>query len=170
MSSLRSSRKIVAPRKQRGAYLVEFVLVYSLFMFVLLGCIEVARLMYAWSALTFVTQRAARVAVVCPLFDQKISEIAVFGSVGGTSEIVSGVGMENISITYQGEDGVDSISYRDIRYVRVSVQGYSHQLLLSGLVETFVSPTLLAPEFATTLPVESLGFNPDSGGSRECFS
>lgn len=159
---------------QRGAYLVEFALTYAVFMFVLLGCVEVARVMYTWSALNHVTQRGARVAAVCPVNDSKIAQIAVFGtqdSDGGStdSSLIPGVTASNISVSYQDEAGNSSTDYAAIRFVTVSVNAYTHQMLIPNLLADFVSPALTAPAFSTTLPVESLGYNPDTE-TRVCFA
>ncbi len=156
--------------RQCGLYLVEFAVTYALLMFALFACIEIARLMYSWSALTFATQRGARVAAVCPLNDPKIAEIAVFGAQSGsTTPMVSGVGVSNIVTTYQNMRGAAASNYADVRYVRVSVENYTHNMLLPNLLSGFVSPSFLSPSFSTTLPAESLGSNPDVG-SRVCFA
>lgn len=156
--------------KQQGAYLVEFVLSYAIFMFLVFGCIEVARMMYTWSALTYVTQRGARVAAVCPVNDQNIAQIAVFGTGSNSnSQIIPGVNSGHIAVAYQDTNGSATSNYADIRYVTVSIENYSHQMLIPDLLTNFVSPDVLSPSFSTTLPAESLGFNPDAA-TRVCFT
>ncbi len=170
MKLSRQSRSLYASNRQHGGYIVEFALTYALFMFVLLGCVEVARVMFTWSALNHATQRGARVAAVCPVNDTKIAQIAIFGADGDTaSSLIPGINASNILVEYQDASGSDTTDYADIRYVTVSVSAYTHQMLVPELVAGYVSPTISAPAFSTTLPAESLGYNPDTQ-TRVCFS
>lgn len=156
--------------REHGGYLVEFALTYALFMFVLLGCVEVARVMFTWSALNHATQRGARVAAVCPVNDAQIGQIAIFGEQGTTaSSLIPGINAGNILVEYQNASGGGTTDYADIRYVTVSVNAYTHQMLVPDLIAGFVSPTISAPTFSTTLPAESLGYSPDTQ-TRVCFS
>ena len=124
--------------------------------------------MYTWSALTYATQRGARVAAVCPVNDQVIAQIAVFGNSGNSnSQIIPGVNTGHVAVAYQDTNGAATANYADIRYVTVSIQNYSHQLLIPDLLSNFIAPDVLAPSFSTTLPAESLGFDPDAG-NRVC--
>jgi len=156
--------------RQRGAYTVEFAFAIGIFLFLLFAIIETGRLLYTWSALNLATQRGARVAAVCPINDDLIARIAVFGSSDtGASQIIPGVGADNIALAYFDEDGAPSTSYKDITYVNVSIANYTHELLIPVLLGDDVASNILAPTFSTTLPVESLGYNP-SGENRVCFS
>jgi len=156
--------------KQRGAYTVEFAFAVGIFMFLLFGIIETARLLYTWSALTLVTQRGARVAAVCPIDDELIAQIAVFGANGNpASKIIPGVSTENIALSYMDEDGAPSAAYSKIAYVNVSVVNYTHELLIPMFLSEDNARNILSPSFSTTLPVESLGYNPTSE-SRVCFA
>ena len=145
--------------RQSGLYLVEFALVSGVFFFMLFGAIEVARLMFTWSALDAITQRGARVAAVCPLNDSAIGQTAIFGENGGGA-IVPGINAGNIRIRYLGAGGNVTGLRSEVSFVEVSIQNYTHQMLIPETVAGFVAPLLTAPEFTTTVPAESLGRNP----------
>lgn len=51
-----------AARRQRGAFAIEFSIVFLLFLVMVLGIIEVSRALYMWNTLQEVTRRAARAA------------------------------------------------------------------------------------------------------------
>lgn len=156
--------------RQKGAYTVEFAFSIGIFMFLLFAVVETGRLLYTWSALTLVTQRGARVAAVCPLNDEMIAKIAVFGAGdNNASTIIPGVEADNISLSYLTDSGAPSTAYEDIAYVNVSVINYTHELLIPLFLDENFARSILAPSFSTTLPVESLGYNPSSE-SRVCFA
>lgn len=158
-----------ALKRQQGGYLVEFAVCSSLFMFLMFACLEFGRAMYTWSALTLVTQRGARVAAVCPVNDQKIAEIALFGDAANNAlSLAPGVGVQNVAVSYQNQNGLPTTSYPDIRFVTVSIENYTHQMLLPDLLTGLLPSEIVSPSFTTTLPAESLGFNPDSQ-ERVCF-
>ena len=157
-------------KSQSGVYTVEFAFSIAICMFLLFGIIETGRLLYTWSALNLVTQRGARVAAVCPINDEKIAQIAIFAnSSTGSSKIIPGVGPENISVSYFDKSGATSTAYEDVVFVNVAITGYTHNLLIPILQSDDMERSILAPSFSTTLPVESLGYDPTSG-SRVCFT
>jgi len=61
MKPLRSLRK-----SQRGAAAVEFALVAIVFFMLLIGIVEMGRVLFTWNAAAEATRYGARVAVVCP--------------------------------------------------------------------------------------------------------
>jgi len=154
-------------RRDHGLYIVEFALVAAVFMFMVFGAIEVSRLLFTWSALDAITQRGARVAAVCQQNHPSIVQYALFGD-SGDSPVVPELGTENIGIVYLDEDGAAAGGGTRPSYVRVSIVGYQHRVLIPELVAGFVSPLLDAPTFSTTRPAESLGRNPDTGNDG-CF-
>ncbi len=155
---------------QRGSYSVEFAFSIGIFLFLLFGVIETGRLLYTWSALNLVTQRGARIAAVCPVNDELIAQIAVFGTGGNNaSQIIPGVGADNIAINYLDESGASTTTYEEITYVNVSITGYTHELLIPTFFSENLERNIISPTFSTTLPVESLGYNPTSE-SRVCFA
>ena len=149
-------------KQQRGLYLVEFALVSGVFFLMMFGAIEVARLMYTWSALNAMTQRGARIAAVCPLNDAAVKQTAIFDG-----DVVPGVTAANISVEYLQADGLTAATGRgNTRFVKVEIIGYQHQMLIPATVANFVAPLLTAPPFTTLRPAESLGKNP--GGTDFC--
>ena len=152
-------------KKQQGITSVEFAIVGSVFFIVLLGVIEVGRLLFTWNALAEATRRGARVAAVCPPDHSAIRRIAVFDDVSGTgvSPIIFGLTENNILVSYLDVNGalVGDVTveadYLDIAYVRVEIIGtgtnqFQYQMLIPSL-----NRTIDAPSFAATIPRESLG-------------
>lgn len=157
-------------KRQRGTTTVEFAIIGTLFMIVLFGVIEFGRLLFTWNTLTEATRRGARVAVVCPVGDDAPKNIAIFNSAGtsANSPILPGLSPANVAVAYLNENGVevpnptDPANFLLIRYVRVGIINYTHNLLIPTLTQI-----LNAPAFETTLPRESLGVVPDVGTG--CF-
>jgi len=154
-------------RRQSGVTTVEVAVVGLLAMVTLFGVLEVARAFFVFNALEEATRRGARVAAVCQLNDGAISEIAVFNPSGGgpTSPVVGGLTTGNIAVEYLDQNTnvlADPVGqFGLIGYVRVRVVNYTHQLFIPLLVRTFTTP-----QFATTIPAESLGVWP--GGFSPC--
>ncbi len=154
-------------KRQKGIYTVEFAIVGLVFFLVLFGVIEIARALFVWNTIGEVTRRGARVAAVCQEGHAAITEIALFNGPGGgnASPVLKGLTDANVIVEYLGDDGVTPATGDAIRYVRVRVWAYVHQLLIPFLPASVTNLTV--PPFETTLPSESLGFNPDSGAT-EC--
>ena len=57
---------------QRGAAAIEFAIVSAVFFMLLLGAIEMGRLMWTWNAATEATRLGARMAVVCDINEPNI--------------------------------------------------------------------------------------------------
>ena len=152
-------------QRQRGLAALELALLTPFFFMVLFGIVELARMSYVWNTLDSVTQRAARIAVVCPPNHSMIQQVALFGKSDGSKESISLPGFEenNIRIEYLNEDFNTTNGTFPIAFVRVSIVNFEHELLIPLL-----GKTLQAPAFATTLPAESLGYDPGTGG-RRCF-
>lgn len=152
-------------RHQSGLHLVEFAATSAVFFLVMFAAVEVARLLFTWSALDAMTQRGARVAAVCPLNDGTIAQTAIFDKGDGRS-LIPDMGTENIGIRYLTADGNATTNIENVSYVEVSIQDYSHQMLIPETIAGFVAPLVTAPPFTTTRPAESLGRNP--GGDPFC--
>jgi len=152
-------------KRQKGLTTVEFAIVGALFFIVLFGVIEFGRLLWVWGTLTEATRRGARVAVVCPVNHSAVARITVFNDAGsdGSSPIIAGLSPANVAVTYLNASGNPTASFSSIRYVRVGIVNYQHQLLIP-----FFDQLLNAPAFETTLPRESLGV-PREGAGPECF-
>ncbi|WP_045226560.1 TadE/TadG family type IV pilus assembly protein [Methyloterricola oryzae] len=153
-------------KRQRGLHTVEFALVGGLFFVLLFGAIEFGRALFVWNTLSEATRRGARLAAVCPLNHPSIANVTVFNAPAssGDSALLHGLDTGNVVTEYLDEGGAVTGVPDDIRFVRVRITGYRHLLLIP-----YFNLTLNAPEFATTLPRESLGAVPDAGGgSSQC--
>ncbi len=154
---------------QAGLTSVEFAIVSTVFFVVFLGIIEFGRLMFSWGVLAEGARRGVRVAVVCPVNHSAIKEVTIFAGPGDSASagILPGLTEANVNLLYLNQNGAtlaDPVaSYRQIRYVRVRLENYSHQLLIP-----FFDLTLNSPAFESTLPRESLGV-PRVGAGPECF-
>ncbi|WP_017220001.1 TadE/TadG family type IV pilus assembly protein [Moritella dasanensis] len=143
--------------KQQGLYAVEFAVVGSIFFLLLFAVLEIGRLFFVWNVLTEVTRRGARLATVC-YFDT--TNVEPFNAMLQTSlfnnqPLISNLSISNIQIEYLMDDGAQALTPTEanfIKFVKVDIINYQHQLLIPGLFLTLDSPT-----FSTTLPRESLG-------------
>jgi hypothetical protein len=160
-------------RKQQGIATVEFAVVGALMLLILFAVIEFGRLVFVWNSATEATRRGVRVAVVCPVNDPAIANIAVFNdsTTSGPSNLVNGLSTNDILIEYLKNDGSvancsgcncdDSCGddpFISIKQVQVSIPNYQHTLLLP-----YYNKTLTMPPFTSTLPRESLGVVPAVG-------
>ena len=139
----------LASRKhQRGAAAVEFALVAIVFFMLLIGIVEMGRVLFTWNAAAEATRYGARVAVVCPPDDPAI--------LGRMQKIMPALAAENVVVSY----APNGCSVANCQQVSVSVQGVS----VSPLIPR--PPTdqplqqarwaLMVPPFTTTLPRESM--------------
>lgn len=156
--------------RQYGLTTVEFAIIAVSLIIVLFGVIEVSRALFVWNTIGEATRRGARVAEVCPVNHGAIRRLAVFGTGGGSgtaSPVLSGLSTSNVTVEYLNASGTvlanPAASFSAIRYVRVSITGYTHTMIIP-----FILPTLNVPPFATTVPVESLGYLPDTA-TWACF-
>ena len=148
-------------KKQAGVAAVELAIVAVAFLLLVFGAIEVSRLLFTWNTLDTITQRAARVAAVCPTNHAHIFQASSFG-------VLPGFTTANLQLQYLDTDfaviaDADLFEYQYIRYVRASIVNYQHQLaipFINNLITT-------SPPFTATLPSESLGFIPFDG-VRSC--
>ncbi|NWL75554.1 hypothetical protein DM872_01630 [Pseudomonas taiwanensis] len=159
-------------KRMRGVYVVEFAII-GLCMFVLLfGVLELGRLYFTVNALNEVVRRGARLAAVCTVSNADIRQRAIFTAAGSAesseSPIIRGLESTDLIVTYLDEDG-DTVSapettdFSDVRYVQVSITGFSFRLLIPGFGEGFT-----LPEFRATLPRESLGYDGATEEPTEC--
>ena len=135
--------------RQKGIYTVEFAIIGAVFFMILFGVIEVARALFVWNTITEATRRGARVAAVCPPNDPAVKKVAVFGSADGTSTVLEGLTIGHVQLGYGAGDRVS-----------VSIQGYTHNLIIPFLPDSVTHLTV--PPFETTIPSESLGYIPGS--------
>ncbi len=151
--------------KTKGVTTVEFAIIGTLFFIVLLGVIEFGRALFVWNTLTEATRRGARIAVVCPVNHSAITRIAVFNTAttSGASPILPNLSPGNVAVDYLDRNGNPAGTFLAIRYARVRITGYQHNMLIP-----FFNQLLNAPAFETTLPRESLGV-PRGGAGPQCF-
>ena len=94
-------------------------------------------------------------AAVCPINDPAIAQAAAFNSA-----LVTGLDASDIVVEYLDRDGglvinpADPADFRLIRYVRVRVVGFQHQMFIP--LPTPLTQFTMA-EYATVIPRESLG-------------
>ena len=151
--------------QQYGLSTVEFALVAAVLFMMIFAVIEVGRGFFVASALDEAARRGARMAVVCPINDPAIFQAAAFNN-GLIPDLDAG----DISVEYLDAGGgiiatpANPASFILIRYVRVRVVGYLHQMFIPFV--TALGPFFM-PEFATVLPRESLGI-PRTGVITPC--
>jgi Flp pilus assembly protein TadG len=156
--------------RQQGLTSVEFAIIGMLAMVVLFAAVELGRMVFVLNALDEATRRGARMAAVCPINDPAIAEVTIWNAPGGgaDSPVVQGLSTGNVAVEYLDQNGAvigDPSPGGDfllIRYVRVRIQNFQHQVVVPLYPFSFTTP-----EFPTTLPRESLGV-PRSGAVQPC--
>lgn len=133
--------KHLTRQKNKGLYTIEFTLVSALFLLTIFMVMEAIGYMYLMNAASEITRRGARLAAVCNI-----------GSAGIISEMALRypyLTAQNVTITYLP----NSCTQSNCQTVTVS---------LTGLSTTIAGVTANIPNFATTLPRESMNsnFNP----------
>ncbi len=146
-------------KEQSGLALVEFTLVATLAFIVLFGILEIARAYWVVNTLEEAARRGARLAAVCLVNDAAIAELAVFNASGDTSasRVLQNLDPTDIEVDYLDENGTPVPDFTEpnyllIRYVRVRIRNFQHQLLIP-----FLRRTITFPDFVSILPRESLG-------------
>jgi Flp pilus assembly protein TadG len=149
---LRASR-----RNERGAALVEFAIVASIFLTVLFGILEFGRLFWTHNALKDAVRRGARYAIVRKndtASIQAVKYMVVYGDPNANpataTPVVSGLTTANVNVDYKNFDGI-LLSAQ----ATVSITNYKFQFAVP-LIGTSVN----MPGYRTTLPGESAGFVP----------
>lgn len=124
---------------QRGAAAVEFALVAIVFFMLLIGIVEMGRVLFTWNAAVEATRYGARVAVVCPLNDAAI--------LSRMQKIMPALTTANVSVSYVPS----GCSVANCQQVSVSIVNVPVTPLIPN-----AAMTLMVPPFATTLPRESM--------------
>lgn len=135
-----------ARRAQRGATAIEFALVASAFLVLLIGIMEMGRVLFYWNTAAEVTRLGARIAVVCDKDDADIRArmIALFPTLATA----------DISLDYQPS----GCSAATCETATVSI---APGVQINTFIP-FVPLNLTMPAFVTTLTRESM----DSGGGN----
>ena len=151
--------------RQKGLTSVEFSIVAVAMFIVLVAAIEMGRALFVMNLLSEATRRAVRVAAVCPINDPAIVQAATLADAPGGAPL-NGLDASRISVVYLNRNGNvlanPAGNFGQIRYVRVSVNGYVHDMIVPLL-----NLSIAAPDFAATLPRESLGI-PREGAVVPC--
>ena len=151
--------------RQKGLTSVEFSIVAVAMFIVLFAAIEMGRALFVMNLLSEATRRAVRVAAVCPINDPAILQAATLADAPGGAPL-DRLDSNRISVVYLNRNGNvlgdPAGSFGQIRYVRVSVTGYVHNMIVP-----FLNLSIAAPDFAATLPRESLGI-PREGTIAPC--
>jgi TadE-like protein len=153
-------------RREHGLTSVEFVVVATATFLVLFGTIELARLFYTYAVLAESMRRAARVAAVCPPGSPAIQRAArdLDDAIDGFNPFI------NMQVQYLDANGFPTLpfggGYGNISYVRARVVGddFGHYDITLNIpfVDRFGWLRVRSPDFAVTLPRESLGVSPTS--------
>ena len=134
--------KHFSKQKNKGVYTVEFTLVIALFLLAIFMVMESIRYMYLMNAASEITRRGARMAVVC--------NIGAAGIIREMTSRYSGLNADpekpNVIITYL-PNSPNACTESDCQTVTVQ---------LTGLSTTIAGVTANIPNFATTLPRESM--------------
>lgn len=124
----------------RGAAAVEFALVSLVFFTMLIGAMEMGRLLFYWNTAAEVTRHGARMAVVCDLNDTEIRT--------RMRDILPILADADIGIAY-APAGCDVNTCQSVQV----------QVTATTPIQTFIPfvPTsILMPSFLTSLPRESM--------------
>jgi len=124
---------------QHGAAAVEFGLVAIVFLILLIGVVEMGRVLFTWNAAVEATRFGARVAVVCDINDSAV--------LTQMQKFLPNLTAGNLSVSYLPS----GCSISNCKDVRVELSGLSVQTYIP-----IVGAALTVPPFSTTLPRESL--------------
>jgi Flp pilus assembly protein TadG len=137
---------------QSGVAAVEFALVCAMFFTLLLGVVEMGRLLWTWNAATEATRLGARVAAVCDINEPHIKTQMI--------ERLPSLTTSNIVVAYLNPPAAENTcTVSSCKAVRVSLTGYEHETVIP-----FLPLTLELPPFTTTLRREHM----QSSGNSVC--
>ena len=142
---------------ERGAALVEFAIVATVFFSVLFGVLEFGRLFWTHNALRDAARRGVRYAAVRKndaAGIQAVKYMVVYGDPNANpataTALVSGLSTSNVTVEYQNYNGL-LLSARST----VSITNYQFQFSVP-----LIGGTMTMPAYRTSLPGESAGFVP----------
>ncbi len=137
-------------KNQRGATVVEFALVAAVFFTLLIGIMEMGRILFYWNTAAEVTRLGARMAVVCDKAD------------------ADGIKTEMIALLPTLTVDDITIDYQPAGCTAASCEWIMASIAPSTPIDTFipfVPLSLTMPAFSTTLTRESMD---SSGGNPVC--
>ena len=142
---------------QRGAALVEFAIVATVFLTLLFGVVEFGRFFWTHNALRDAARRGVRYATIRKndaAGIQAVKNMVVYGDPNANSStatpVVSGLTTSNVAVEYVNYNGV-LLSSR----ASVSIVNYQFQFAVP-----IIGGTTTMPAYRTSLPGESAGFVP----------
>jgi Flp pilus assembly protein TadG len=142
--------------RMRGTTSVEFAIAALVTLIILFAVIEFGRLLFVRAMLEEGARRGARLAAVCPIGDGYVSAASRFANEEGGSRFIPDLTPENVVVQYLDAAGnalgTPANDPASIRYVRVSIEGYSMPLFIP-LFEITLNPASVS----SIQPVESLG-------------
>ncbi|WP_269504981.1 TadE/TadG family type IV pilus assembly protein [Burkholderia sp. IMCC1007] len=133
-------------RGQRGATIVEFALIASMLIMLLIGVFEFGRVLFYWNTASEALRLGARTAIVC--------DVNAAGVVKRVKSLLPILANSNVSVSYS-PTGCDVSS---CSFVTVSVTNVNVRTMIP--IANFA---IKMPPFTTTLPRESL--NSATGGT-----
>lgn len=139
-------------KHQAGVAAVEFALIALVFFTLLIGIMEMGRLLWTWNAAVEATRLGARLAVVCSMNDGAIAS--------RMRGMLPALAVANIDIDYLNPPFADNTcTIENCKAVRVSLTGYTHVAVIP-----LVPLSLPIPQFQTTLTREGM----NSTGNPVC--
>lgn len=141
-------------RLECGVAVVEFALVAAVFFTLLIGIMEMGRILFYWNTAAEVTRLGARTAVVCDMNDADIKAkmVALFPA------------LTTADITVDYEPSACSAAENNCEWITVSIAG-------GVKIDTFIPFVPLSvtmPAFSTTLPRESMQSTFDATANPVC--
>ncbi len=141
-------------QRQRGAALVEFAIVATVFFTALFGVIEFGRLLWTHNALRDAARRGARYAITRKndaAGQTAVKKMVVYGDPNANpataKPVVTGMTTANVALEYQNYNGIQ-LSSR----ATVSVTGMQFKFAVP-----LIGGTINLPAYRTSLPGESAG-------------
>jgi Flp pilus assembly protein TadG len=142
---------------ERGAALMEFAIVATVFLTMLFGIVEFGRFLFTHNTLTDSARRGARYATIRKNDTAGIlavKKMVVYGDPNANpataTPVAAGLSTSNVVVEYQNYDGV-LLSSR----ASVSIVGYNFQFAVP-----MIGGSMAMPAYRTSLPGESAGFVP----------
>ncbi|BAX63757.1 TadE/TadG family type IV pilus assembly protein [Burkholderia stabilis] len=126
-------------RAQRGSTVVEFALIASVLIMLLLGIFEFGRVLFYWNTASEAVRLGARTAVVC--------DVNAAGVAKRVTALLPLLSSANVSVNYSPA----SCDVNTCAFVTVSVTNVTVKTMIP-----FMNVTVRMPPFTTTLPRESL--------------
>lgn len=139
-------------RRVGGVAAVEFAIVALVFFTLLIGIMEMGRILWTWNAAVEATRLGARLAVVCSMDDESIRT--------RMQEMLPSLASLTINIDYLNPPSApNTCTIENCKAVRISLTGAAHPMAIP-----FLPISLPIPQFQTTLPREVM----NSAGNPIC--